>query len=370
MTAQRAGLDRVRIAALLDRAVRVAARGHGGAEPNPMVGCVIAAADGTQIAEGFHARCGGPHAEIEALRAAGTRARGAIAIVTLEPCAHKGRTGPCADALIEAGVARVYYAVRDPNPLACGGAQRLIEAGIPAEHVPHAGADELARPFIKRVTTRLPWVSAKWAQSIDGAVALGNGDSKWLSCGRSRRMVHRERGRVDAILTGIGTVLEDDPLLTPRDVRVQRVPQRVVFDPEAQTPLDAKLIRDGSAPTTILVRASRDAATERRMAALRGRGVHFIELGGNDAIQPALAELARAGVATVLVESGGGLIGRLLRERMLDEAWVFVAPLLVADDAAQRAARGFDRQVLADVARARLVGVRRRGADALLQYRF
>jgi len=362
-------LNPEQIRAFLDRAVRIAARGHGGAEPNPMVGCVIATDAGAQISEGFHRRCGGPHAEIEALRAAGPRARGATAIVTLEPCAHRGRTGPCADALIEAGVARVIYAVRDPNPVACGGARRLIDAGIPAEHVPHAGADELARPFIKRVTTRLPWVAAKWAQSIDGAVALGNGDSRWLSCARSRAMVHRERGRVDAVLTGIGTVLADAPRLTARGVRVQRTARRVIWDPDVRTPPDAAVC-DGAAPTTVLVAASLAPDAAARLAALQARGVEAIALGADGAIRPALAELAARGVATVLVEAGGGLLGRLMREQLLDEAWVFVAPLMVADDDAIRAARGLPREVLAEIPRARLLGARRRGEDALLHYRF
>ena len=357
------------ISAALDRAVRLAARGHGGAEPNPMVGCILVDAAGASIAEGFHRRCGGPHAEIEALRSAGARARGATAIVTLEPCAHRGRTGPCADALIEAGVARVYYAVRDPNPVACGGAARLIAAGIPAEHFPHAGADELARPFVKRVTTGLPWITAKWAQSVDGAIALASGDSKWLSCARSRRMVHRERGRVDAIMTGVGTVLADDPQLTAREVRVERQAMRIVFDPEAHTPAEARVC-DGGARTTLLVAAQRDAATERRMSVLAARGVSFLELGADGSLVEPLRALAGAGVATVLVEAGGGLVGRLLSARLLDEAWVFVAPLVVADESAQHAARGIDRRVLAEIPRARLLGVRRRGADALLHYRF
>lgn len=359
--------DRVR--ALLDRAVRIAARGHGGVEPNPMVGCVIAHDDATPIAEGFHRVCGGPHAEVDALRAAGARARGATAIVTLEPCAHRGRTGPCADALIEAGIARVYYAVADPNPIAGGGARKLIDAGVPAERIFHAGADELARPFIKRITTKLPWVSAKWAQSIDGAIALSNGDSKWMSCARSRAMVHRERGRVDAVLTGIGTVVEDDPQLTPRGVRVQRLPRRIVFDPDVMTPVEAKVL-EGDAPATLLVGNTLDAAAQRRMALLRGRGATFVPLGPKDSLKDALTALAESGVATILVEAGGGLVGRLLREGLLDEAWVFVAPLLVGDASAQRGARGIDRDVLAAIPRARLLSVRRRGADALLHYRF
>lgn len=358
----------------------MASRGHGGAEPNPMVGCVIADHDGRVIVDGYHRRCGGPHAEVDALTAAGARARGAIALVTLEPCNHRGRTGPCSEALAEAGVAEVIYAVSDPNPLAKGGAARLRERGIRAFHVPHAAADELALPFLKRVRTGLPWISAKWAQSIDGAVALANGDSQWLSGARSRRMVHRERGRVDAILTGIGTVLEDDPRLTARDVRVVRTPRRIVFDPDARTPLDANVLqptaRGAESPVaqaaTILVdmSSSTDTAFLRRVEALTARGATIVPLGRGGTIEPALRALAREGVATVLVEAGGGLVGRLLRENLLDEAWVFVAPLLVADDVARRSARGLAPEVLAEIPRARLLSVRRRGADALLHYRW
>jgi diaminohydroxyphosphoribosylaminopyrimidine deaminase/5-amino-6-(5-phosphoribosylamino)uracil reductase len=337
-----------------------------------MVGCVLAATDGSVIADGYHRRCGGPHAEVDAIAAAGPRAQGAIALVTLEPCNHRGRTGPCSEALADAGVAEVVYAVADPNPLAKGGAVRLAERGIPAFHVPHAGAAELALPFLKRVRTGLPWISAKWAQSIDGAIALANGDSRWLSGERSRRMVHRERGRVDAILTGIGTVLEDDPRLNARGVRVHRAARRIVFDPDARTPIDALVVAQDPALTTVLVRREPDgdAGFSRRVDALSARGVRVLPLGNGDLIEPALRALAADGVATVLVEAGGGLVGRLAREHLLDEAWVFVAPLLVADDVARRSARGLAPEVLAAIPRARLLSVRRRGEDALLHYRW
>lgn len=358
-----------RVRELLDRAVRHAARGHGGAEPNPMVGCVIVGADGTVVAEGFHRRCGGPHAEVDALMAAGDRARGATAIVTLEPCAHRGRTGPCTEALFRAGIARVLYAVPDPHPLASGGGARLTEAGVPAQLVAHQGAHELSLPFVKHVRTGLPWVAAKWAQSIDGAIALANGDSKWLSCGRSRRMVHRERGRVDAILTGIGTVLADDPQLTARGVTVLRRAMRVIFDPSVRTPADAKIC-DGSAPTIVLASESLDAAATQRASQLAARGVRIVRLGPGDTMRAPLAALSKEGVSRVLVEAGGGVIGRLLREELLDEAWVFVVPLVIGDDLARRSVRGLSPTVLASVARARLLSARRRGVDALLHYRW
>jgi diaminohydroxyphosphoribosylaminopyrimidine deaminase / 5-amino-6-(5-phosphoribosylamino)uracil reductase len=369
----------LRVAELLNHAARIAARGHGGAEPNPMVGCIIVDAKGNVVAEGFHRRCGGPHAEVEALRVAGARARGATAIVTLEPCAHRGRTGPCTEALIEAGIARVFYAVADPNPIAGGGAAKLASAGIMVERVPNQAAEELVLPFIKRVTTGLPWVSAKWAQSLDGAIALASGESKWFSCQRSRRMVHRERGRVDAILTGIGTVLADDPQLTARDVRVARQAMRVVFDPDARTPLDARVC-DASAPTTILV-ATSDASFDEgslqidpelraRVARLNERGMRVLPLGPQGSIAEPLRALAHSGVARVLVEAGGGLLGRLADERLLDEAFVFVSPLLIGDARAPRAVRGLAPSLLAAIPRARLLSVRRRGDDALLHLRW
>lgn len=358
-----------RVKTLLDRAVRIAVRGHGGAEPNPMVGCVIVDAEGRVAGEGFHRRCGGAHAEVEALTAAGARARGATAIVTLEPCAHRGRTGPCTEALIAAGIARVLYAVPDPNPVAGGGAQRLRDAGVAAEHVSHDGSYELALPFVKRITTGMPWVSAKWAQSIDGAIALANGDSKWLSCARSRHMVHRERARVDAILTGIGTVLADDPQLTARNVRVQRSAMRIVFDPAARTPPSAKIC-SGEARTVFLVSRSLDASGSDRVAQLAARGARIERLGIDDTLADPLRALARDGVSTVLVEAGGGVVGRLLREQLLDEAWVFLAPFVVGDEMARRSVRGLAPTVLAAVRRARLLSVRRRGTDALLHYRW
>ncbi len=362
-------MNESRIRTLLGRAVRLAARGHGGAEPNPMVGCVIVDAHGEVVAEGFHRRCGGPHAEVDALAAAGERARGGTAIVTLEPCAHRGRTGPCTDALRAAGVARVLYAVADPNPLAAGGGAQLSASGIQAELFPHDGARELALPFVKRVQTGLPWISAKWAQSIDGAIALANGDSKWLSCARSRHMVHRERGRVDAILTGIGTVIADDPQLTARGVRVHRQAMRVVFDPALRTPPEARIC-DASAPTVILASESLDAAATQRANQLVARGVRILRLGAGDTMRAPLAALAKEGVARVLVEAGGGVVGRLLREEILDEAWVFIAPFVIGDDLARRSVRGLTPAVLAAVARARLMSVRQRGTDALLHYRW
>ena len=225
-----------RLRQAMTRAVRLASRGHGGAEPNPMVGCVLLDAELRTIADGYHAKCGGAHAEIEALRAAGARAQGSTAVVTLEPCNHHGRTGPCAEALINAGVRRVYFAVRDPSPLATGGAQRLRDTGIEVHQLRSTAAEELVLPFVKCMTQQLPWITVKWAASIDGRIALSSRDSKWISGERARHMVHRERGRVDAVMTGIGTILADDPRLNARGVALKRRAMRVIYDPLANTP--------------------------------------------------------------------------------------------------------------------------------------
>ncbi|MFO0783571.1 MAG: bifunctional diaminohydroxyphosphoribosylaminopyrimidine deaminase/5-amino-6-(5-phosphoribosylamino)uracil reductase RibD [Phycisphaerales bacterium] len=227
----------------LERAARLAMRGHGRAEPNPMVGCVVLDAQGAVAGEGYHARCGGPHAEVEALQRAGARARGGTAVVTLEPCNHTGRTGPCSVALMKAGVARVVYACTDPAVPAAGGAEALRAAGVEVLQVPCEAAERVTAPFLHRVRTGLPWVTAKWAQSADGLLVAPPGRDRWISGPRSRAKVHGERGRVDVVLTGMGTVVADDPLLTARCQRPLRQPLRVVWDPRLELLLGAQLVR-------------------------------------------------------------------------------------------------------------------------------
>ena len=220
-------LDRSR----LEHAARLALRGHGEAEPNPSVGCVIADASGRVVSEGRTDRVGGPHAEVVALRGAGKAARGGTAWVTLEPCNHHGRTPPCVDAMIDAGVARIVIGTRDPNPVAAGGLDRLRAAGI--EVVLRDDVDSVRRlhaSFRHRIGTGRPWVVAKWAETADGDLVAPPGRPRTISSRASHRLVHRERGRVDAILTGIGTVLADDPRLDARVRRPRRRPIRVVVD--------------------------------------------------------------------------------------------------------------------------------------------
>jgi diaminohydroxyphosphoribosylaminopyrimidine deaminase/5-amino-6-(5-phosphoribosylamino)uracil reductase len=352
-------------------AAKLALRGHGGAEPNPMVGCVIVR-DGQVVGRGWHRRCGEAHAEVNALAEAGDRARGACAYVTLEPCNHHGRTGPCSHALIAAGVSRVVFATRDPNPTATGGMQALASAGIEAVHHPLPEIDDLNAPFVKRVMRRLPWVTAKWAQTLDGAIATRTGESQWISCETSRRRVHRERARVDAILTGMGTVRADDPRLTARGTPILRRARRVVVDRQLELDASSALIRTiDQAPLTVA--CSREALAGRadHADALRAAGADVLAIDdGAEGLTSLMRDLhGRLGVSTVLVEAGGGLVGKLLEAGLIDELWAFIAPIVMGDAEAATAVRGLDPTRLIDATRWRTLSAARSGDDLELRLR-
>lgn len=369
-----AALDRL----MLNRAARAALRAAGCAEPNPLVGCVIARSDGTVLGIGHHRRFGDAHAEVEALRDCSRRGvdpRGATAWVTLEPCNHTGKTGPCSRALIDAGVSRVVFARADPHHAAAGGATALRTGGVEARL---SGASEFATrlsdPFIRGVTVGLPWVIAKWAQSIDGRIATSSGQSKWISGATSRRQVHRLRARVDVILTGIGTALADDPLLTVRGVRARRTPMRIVLDPKLQIPMSSALVRSaGEAPVVIGASASLVAAEPSKVGDLRAAGVEVLALeygeGGFD-LQALLRDLARdRQVTNVLVEAGPRLLGRMFEADLIDEARVYIAPMLLGDPSAPGAAHIGAAPSLDAGARFTLLRASRVAGDALLVYR-
>jgi len=357
----------------LRSAARLALRGHGGAEPNPMVGCVIVSPRGETVGWGYHRRVGGPHAEVVALGRAGDRARGATLYCTLEPCNHTGRTGPCTEAIIRAGCVRVVIARRDPNPVAAGGIDKLRQSGIAVEVNDRcAEAVMVADPFAHRVRSGLPWVTVKWAQTLDGKIATRTGESQWISCKASRRIVHQERGRVDAILTGIGTVLKDDPTLTAREVRVRRIARRIVIDPRLQTPLDCKLVKSiDIAPLTIVCRA--DDSQSERAKSLRERGAEVVGIPSSTdelPLAPALRGLVQRFDAThVLVEAGSGVMSRLFQQKLVNDVWVFSAPLLLGDDAAAPAVTGMVANHLTDGVKMRLLATRKRGGDVIARYR-
>jgi diaminohydroxyphosphoribosylaminopyrimidine deaminase/5-amino-6-(5-phosphoribosylamino)uracil reductase len=334
------------------RALALAGRGLYTATPNPRVGCVIVR-EGVVAGEGWHERAGGPHAEVNALAAAGARARGATAYVSLEPCVHQGRTGPCAEALIKAGVARVVAALQDPNPLVAGrGLATLRKNGIDvACGLLESEARELNVGFVSRMTRGRPWVRMKLAASLDGKTALLNGKSQWISGEAARRDGHHWRARACVVLTGIGTVRDDDPRLTVREVATTRQPLRVVVDSKLEIPLTAKILEGGG----VLVAAAREDSA--RIAALKAKGADVVVMpnsAGKVELGDLFRELARRELNEVHVEGGFRLNGSLLAEGLVDELVVYLAPSIIGD-----AAHGmFHLPELADLAGRRQLAVR------------
>ncbi len=313
----------------MTRALALAARGLFTATPNPRVGCVVVR-DGEVVGEGWHEAAGLPHAEVNALRQAGARAHGATAYVTLEPCNHHGRTPPCTEALIAAGVARVVAAMRDPNPLVSGqGFARLAAAGIAIDQgLLETEARELNIGFVSRMARKRPWVRMKIAASLDGRTALANGQSQWITSQAARDDGHRWRARACALLTGIGTLREDDPQLNVRALQTPRQPLKVLIDSRLEAAPEAKLFRSGR--TLVFAGGSYPA----KSAVLAALGVEVVVLpnaGGKVELPQMLEELARRGVNELHVEAGSKLNGSLLREGCVDELLIYLAPMLIGD---------------------------------------
>ncbi|MEM1071317.1 MAG: bifunctional diaminohydroxyphosphoribosylaminopyrimidine deaminase/5-amino-6-(5-phosphoribosylamino)uracil reductase RibD [Planctomycetota bacterium] len=366
--------------AMLDRAAIAAWRASGRVEPNPLVGCVIAR-DGLVLATGHHRRFGGLHAEREALAAAkraGVDVRGATVYVTLEPCCHHGKQPPCTDALTEAGVAEVVFARHDPGAESGGGAALLESAGVRSRHSEASDAAVmLSDPFVKRLRTGMPWVVAKWAQTVDGRVATRTGQSQWISSGRSRLRVHRLRERMDAIVTGLGTARFDDPLLTARVGRPpRRVARRVVIDTDLDLPPDSKLATTAAdVPVTVCCanELKNSAYLKPRREALEQRGVEIMGVRSDsrrldlDVMLKQLVE--RHDAMNVMLECGPGLMGSFFELDLVDEAVVYIAPLLLADERAMAAASGRTVPSLSGGRNFRLTRVKRIGDDVELTYR-
>jgi len=321
--------------AMMARALRLAERGAYTTRPNPMVGCVLAK-DGEVIGEGWHQRAGGPHAEVFALQDAGERARGATAYVTLEPCSHVGRTGPCADALLAAGIVRVVGAMRDPNPRVDGsGYERLQAAGIAVEiGLMEDLARRLNRGFLSRIERGRPWLRVKLATSLDGRSALASGESKWISGEGSREDVQRWRARAGAILTGAGTVLMDDPQLTvrfsdamPEHERDFLPPLRVILDPGLAT-VARHRVREGDAPTLYIhapdARVPRDFDAQHAWVPVRE---------GRFDLPAVLRLLGEREINEVQVEAGATLAGAFLAQGLVDELLLYVAPVMLGERA-------------------------------------
>jgi diaminohydroxyphosphoribosylaminopyrimidine deaminase/5-amino-6-(5-phosphoribosylamino)uracil reductase len=351
----------------MDLALTEASKGRGAVEPNPMVGAVLVK-DGRVIAAGGHMKFGGPHAEIEAIRAAGPAAAGSTLYVTLEPCAHHGKTPPCADAVIAAGITRVVAAMRDPNPVTSGkGFQKLRDADVTViEGVLEQEAVRLNAPYVKLITTGTPYVTAKWAMTLDGRIATPGGQSRWISCEDSRRSVHELRGRMDAVAVGIGTALADDPLLTARGTG-PRVPARIVLDSRCRMPLESQLLRT-LADGPVLVAASADApgkALERLQAA----GAEVLTTSSPGRVDPRelLAALGDRGMTNVLLEGGGTVLGSFFRQGLVDAAKVFVCPKIFAGDDAPGPVRGGAVDLVDEALHLQHVAVSQLGSDVLIE---
>ncbi|HSO97958.1 MAG TPA: bifunctional diaminohydroxyphosphoribosylaminopyrimidine deaminase/5-amino-6-(5-phosphoribosylamino)uracil reductase RibD [Solirubrobacteraceae bacterium] len=358
---------------LLARAVELAEEGRGRVSPNPMVGAVIAR-DGEVVGVGSHRELGGPHAEVEAIRDAGVEAEGGTLYVSLEPCAHHGRTPPCTDAILAAGISRVVVASDDPSEHASGrGLGILRDDGV---EVTMAGGEIatqarlLNQPFRKLVRTGRPLVLFKSAMSLDGKVATHSGDSKWISGDASRRLAHRWRSECDAVAVGIGTALADDPQLTARIPDAVRQPRRVVFDSLARLPLDSQLVRAArQVPVTVVVsRAAPRAATD----ALESHGAEVIVATGEHEparVRSALDQLGADGVSSILLEGGPRLAGTFLDAGELDAVRLFLAPLILGSRAARDPLEGEGAETIADAVRALNLECERLGEDLLISAR-
>jgi diaminohydroxyphosphoribosylaminopyrimidine deaminase/5-amino-6-(5-phosphoribosylamino)uracil reductase len=365
-------------AAYMKRAIRLARRGQGHVEPNPMVGCVIVKG-GRIVGEGWHKKFGGPHAEIEALKLAGKQARGATMYVTLEPCCHYGKTPPCSDAVIAAGLKRVVVAAVDPFPAVSGkGIKQLEAAGIKVDiGVEQAAALEVLEPFVKRVLTGRPLVIAKWATTLDGALATSTGHSQWISSEASRKDVHAIRACVDAVIVGIGTARADDPGLTARFVKPKRIARRIVIDPRLELPLDSQLVRTiGEAPVMCVT----SVATLKSQAVKRKR----LEAAGVQVMGVPVVKKTKAldlgvmldrlwtdhQVANVLVEGGSRTLGTFVEQGLVDELLVYIGAKLLGDGEHLGPVQLTERRrSMHDARRLVLKSMERIGDDVKLRYR-
>jgi diaminohydroxyphosphoribosylaminopyrimidine deaminase/5-amino-6-(5-phosphoribosylamino)uracil reductase len=344
---------------LMARALELAERGRGFVEPNPLVGAVVVR-DSQVVGEGWHHRYGQAHAEVNALAEAGPRARGATVYVTLEPCCHHGKTPPCTDALLAAGVARVVAALTDPFPQVAGkGAEVLRAAGVAVEFGPGAAAARRQNaPYLKLLTTGRPYVHAKWAMTLDGKIATRTGDSKWISGEASRQRVHQLRGRMDAVIVGIDTVLADDPLLTARPPG-PRTATRIVLDSHGRLPAASQLVRT-AAEAPLLV------ATLDGLPRSAGEVLRLPKQGDHPSVAALLDELGRRRMTNVLVEGGANVLGSFFDARAVDEVHVFIAPKIVGGVAALGPVFGQGVERIADALQLAAWEFERIGDDILL----
>lgn len=354
----------------MQMALDLARRGLGRTSPNPMVGAVVVK-DGRVVGRGYHARAGTPHAEIHALKEAGDLAKGATLYVNLEPCCHYGRTGPCTEAILAAGVKRVVVAMEDPNPLVCGrGLERLRQAGVEVTlGVMEEEARRLNEVFIKYITTRRPFVILKVAMSLDGKIATRTGESHWITGPEARLAVHRLRDRYDAILVGINTVIKDDPSLTTRLPGEEgRDPVRVVVDSSARIPLHARVLTQKSlAPTIIAVTERAPREKVRRLQEAGAQVLVIPDEGSRVNLAALMDELGRREITSVLVEGGGEIHASFLKSRLADKVVWFIAPLIIGGQKAPGPVGGEGFAWLSEAIRLKDVSFTRYGDDFCLE---
>lgn len=348
-------------------ALDLASRGEGFVEPNPMVGCVLVK-DGQQIGAGWHEKFGEPHAEVMAISSSTTDTSGATAFVTLEPCSHDGKTPPCCQAVIDANIARVVIAHDDPNPKVSGeGIRRLQAAGIQVEvGLMQEPAAKIMAPYLKRIKTGLPWIIGKWAMTLDGKIATSTGDSKWISNEKSRALVHRIRGRVDAIMVGSGTALADDPLLTARPAGPRRA-TRIVMDSTANLPLNSQLCQTANNFPT-LVAVGPDANSE-KIAQLRDTGCEVWcgeSEDPNDRLIELLRELPERDMTNVLIEGGSRLLGSLNDLNLMDEVHIFLGPKLIGGNSQFSPISGIGQDLIANTKQLKIELVRKLEDDVYI----
>lgn len=350
-------------------ALSLAGRAAGRTSPNPLVGAVLVK-KGRIIGSGYHRRLGFPHAEVEALRRAGSSARGATLYVSLEPCNHTGRTPPCCDAILKAGVARVVAAIKDPNPITHGrGLARLRQAGVKVRvGVLADEAKALNAPFFKAMQVGLPWVTAKLAQSLDGKIATAAGQSRWITSAFSRKRVHQLRGCADAVLVGINTVLADDPLLSAREGsrRADR-PVKVIVDSRLRMPANARCLSAKSRASTFIATTVHSSRREGQLKRQGAAILHFPARYGRVPLKALFQALVRQGIHSVLLEGGGELFAGALAERLVDRLVLFAAPVILGGRKAPSTCGGLGVRKLSRAVRLDKMTVNRIGPDLCIE---
>ncbi|MFQ5532737.1 MAG: bifunctional diaminohydroxyphosphoribosylaminopyrimidine deaminase/5-amino-6-(5-phosphoribosylamino)uracil reductase RibD [Candidatus Methylomirabilales bacterium] len=353
----------------MEHALSLAARGRGRTSPNPMVGTVLTR-EGAIVGTGYHAYAGSDHAEPAALKAAGASARGAVCYVTLEPCAHQGRTPPCTEALIQAAVSKVVVATYDPNPLVAGrGVKRLREAGISVEvGLLQEEAVRLNEAYFTYIQRGRPLVLLKAALSLDGKLATRTGDSKWITGEPARHRVHEMRNTVDAVVVGIGTVLRDDPMLTTRlEGQERRDPLRVVVDSRGRLPLTARLLRTGARPPLVAVGERTSQARLRRLQEGGAEVMVFPPGDGGISLPDLFRELGRRDITSVMIEGGGRLATSALQEGIVDKLILMVAPVLIGGEKAPMLLQGDGVEKIGEALCVKQMTVERVGEDLVLE---